>query len=268
MPPEADALFLPDGDRYLPTELTRTGWVADAQHGGPPCGLLAHVIEQTPTDREMQVVRITFDLMRAVPLSPLSVASEVVRAGRRIQAVVASLLSDGTEVARGTALRIRVGDVELPEPPPSSWRPPSAPETLPPAEWSEWEGGGELTRFHRHAIDIRTVDNSFWSPGRGVSWIRLLYPVVAGEEMTPLVRAAALADVANGNSMALDPRKFLFVNPDVTLYLHRELVGEWLGMDSVAYQHDSGIGLTDTLLFDQEGVLGRVNQAQLLGPRE
>lgn len=267
MPLEADALFVPEDDHYLPTELTRTGWVADAQHGGPPCGLLAHVIEQTPTDRAMQVVRITFDLMRAVPLTPLASATRVVRAGRRIQMIVASLLSEGTEVARGTALRIRVGGVSLPERPTEPWRQPPPPESLPPAEWSAWEGGGELTRFHRHAIDIRTVDNSFWSPGRGVSWVRLLYPVVAGHAVSPLVRAAALADVANGNSMALDPREFLFVNPDVNLYLHRELVGEWLGMDSVAYQHDSGIGLTDTLLFDERGPLGRVNQAQLLGPR-
>ena len=101
-----------------------------------------------------------------------------------------------------------------------------------------------------------------------MSWIRLLFPVVAGAPVTPLVRTAALADVSNGNAMALDPSTYLFVNPDVTLYLHRQLEGEWLGMDSVAQQHRRGIGMTDTMLFDEEGPIGRVNQAQLLERRD
>jgi len=267
VPPNADALFIPDGDLFVPTELTRTGWVNDAQHGGPPCGLLAHVIEAMPGDRPMQVVRITFDLLRAVPMTPLSARTGVVRAGRRVHVLTASLLSEGTEVARATALRIRLADVSLPESPLEPWPMPPPPERTPPAVWTRWEAGGDLTRFHRDAIEIRTIDESFWTPGPGLSWLRLLYPIVAGDEPTPLVRTAALADVANGNSMNLDPKDYLFVNPDVTLYLHRRPVGEWLGMESVARQHDTGIGVTDTLLFDTEGPLGRVNQAQLLAHR-
>jgi hypothetical protein len=267
VPSDAEALFEPDGDRYVPTELTRTGWVADAQHGGPPCGLLAHVIEQMPADRLTHVARITFDLIRAIPLTPLTVTTGVVRAGRRVQVLTAALLSDGIEVARATALRIRVAEVPLPPSPLEPWQPPPPPESAELAEWSRWEGGGDLTRFHRHAIEIRTIDETFWTPGRGLSWLRLLYPVVSEEPVTPLVATAALADVANGNSMLLDPADYLFVNPDVTLYLHRYPEGEWLGMDSVAHQHDAGIGLTDSTLFDRNGPVGHVNQAQLLEHR-
>ena len=216
----------------------------------------------------MQTVRITFDLMRAVPLTPLTSTTNVIRAGRRVHLTTASLWSGDVEVARATALRIRIGEVELPDSPLEPWVPHPAPQRTPLATWASWERGGELTRFHRDAVEVRSVDNSFWTPERGLSWIRLLFPVVAGAPVTPLVRTAALADVANGNAMALDPSTYLFVNPDATLYLHRQLKGEWLGMDSVAQQHRTGIGLTDTTLFDEEGPIGRVNQAQLLERRD
>jgi hypothetical protein len=261
--PAADALFIADGNRFLPTELTRTGWVADAQHGGPPCALLAHLIEGLPADAPMHVVRATFDLMRAVPMTPLRATCGLVRAGKRVQLATASLFDGDLEVARASALRIRVGDVELPPSPFTAPDPLPAPEDTPPADGLDWAADDDLTRFHLHAIEIRTVDRSFWTPGRGRSWIRLRYPVVAGEPLTPLTRVAALADVANGNAMALDPDRYLFVNPDVTLYLHRPHEGEWLGMDSVAFQHATGIGLTDTLLYETRGPIGRVNQAQL-----
>ena len=37
----ADALFEPDGDRFVPGVLTRGPWSPGAQHGGPPAALLA-----------------------------------------------------------------------------------------------------------------------------------------------------------------------------------------------------------------------------------
>ena len=91
--------------------------------------------------------------------------------------------------------------------------------------------------------------------------------VVEGEETTPFVLTATLSDVGNGNSMALDGREWLYVNPDVNLSLHRPLEGEWLGMRSIAHQHPSGIGCADSLIFDESGPIGRVGQSQILEPR-
>jgi hypothetical protein len=258
------ALFERAGDEFHPTDLTRTGWSDDAQHGGPPAALLAKVIEDTPAQRRMRTTRITFDLLREVPLAPLTATTTVVKDGRRVQVVDAALFSGHVEVARARALRIRIGDVALPPSPEDDWDPPPPPGSLAPVTWPRWERGGDVVRFHRDAVEVRTVDNSFWSPGRGRSWLRLEYPVVAGEEPTPLTTIAALSDIANGNSMTIDPTVFLFVNPDITLYLHRPMRGEWLGMDGRALQNDEGIGLTDTVLFDQDGRIGRVNQSQLI----
>src|SRR5687767_5087923 len=109
-----ESLFRIDGERFVPTELTRGGWTDDTQHGGPPAGLLGRCIELVPTSVPMQIVRCTIDLFRPIPLRPLTVTTEVRREGRRIQ-VVDAFISDGeVELGRATALKIRTTHLELP----------------------------------------------------------------------------------------------------------------------------------------------------------
>ena len=265
---KAEALFVLDGDRYIPTDLTRTGWVDDAQHGGPPVGLLAHLLEMAPIDYPARLVRMTIDLMRSVPMSPLSTEVNVVREGRRIQVLDASLVADGVVVARATGLRIRTTKLDLPQLPKE---PPYAippPEELPVMKRVRWETGDpDLRRFHHHALEVRSIGNSFWSPGRGLSWLRLKVPLIAGVATTPLTRVAALSDMGNGNARLLDQNEWGYINPDVTISLHRYPDGEWVGMDSVAHQHSDGIGQADTRLFDRHGTIGRVVQAQIIEAR-
>lgn len=261
-----DTLFIPDGDHYLPTELTRGGWSDLAQHGSPPSGLLAAAIESVSTVAPMQVARFTIDLFRPVPLEPLRVETHVLRDGKRIQVVEAILRHGDIEVGRATALKIRTAEVELPDVEKEPWEQPPPPDEAKPIE-DFWTFATNLTRFHRDAVEIRTIDGSFTKYGPGVSWFRLKHPVIAGQETTPFVRLATLADMSNGNSQALDPEAYLYVNPDITLYAHRLPLGEWVGMKSAAHQHRSGIGLADTRVFDETGPLGRINQAQLLDQR-
>ncbi|MFP3913329.1 MAG: thioesterase family protein [Actinomycetota bacterium] len=265
-------MFRQEGSEFVPSELTRGGWSNYAQHGSPPAGLLGRALEGIPTSVPMQVVRFTVDLFREVPLRPLRVDTRLVRDGRRIQVAEAALLDGDREVGRATALKIRTvemenaGEVEGTggeDPPP---RP--GPERLTSLDWRDFFGpGGDATRFHTDGVDIRTVDGSFIRPVPGESWFRLLTPLVAGEEMTPFQRAATSADLANGNSQALDPKRWLYVNPDTTLYLHRLPVGEWIGMRSIVHQTRQGIGVTETALYDPRGRIGHISQAQILERR-
>lgn len=261
-----DALFERSGDLFVPTELTRGGWSDAAQHGSPPAGLLARAVEQVPTAFPMQVVRFTIDLFRPVPLRPLRIETVIRRDGRRIQVVDAVLLHGEVEVGRATSLKIRLTDhLGLAERDEEPWAQPPPPEDAQEFEWTTGFGVTRgLTRFHLHAVEIRSFEDSFQRFGPGTSWFRLRVPLVAGEEPSPFVRLATLADMSNGNSQALDPAEWLYVNPDITLYAHRMPEGEWIGMRSAAHQHDHGIGLADTRVFDRLGPLGRINQAQLL----
>lgn len=261
-----EALFIPDGDGFVSTELTRGGWSDDSQHGSPPSGLLARAIEAVPTAVPMQPVRFTIDLFRPVPLCRLRVETKVRRDGKRIQVVDAYLFAGDVEVGRASALKIRTTHLDLPHDGAEDEQIPGL-EATEPLELAAVFGSTDKLRFHTHAVEIRTVDQSFAKPGVGVSWFRLKVPVVADEEPTPFVRLATLADMSNGNSQALHPSEWLYVNPDITLYAHRLPEGEWIGMRSVAHQHRSGIGLADTRVFDGRGPLGRINQAQLLERR-
>ena len=260
-----DALYIADGGRFIPTGATRGGWTDDTQHGGPPSGLLGRFLEAVPTAAPMQIVRCTIDLFRPIPLRPLSVVTQVRREGRRIQVVDAGLFDGDIELGRATALKIRTTEIELPRTD-AQWMEPAGPEAV---DVLRWEGYGDksLSRFHYDAVEIRSVDDSFTANRPGLSWFRLKFPLVAGEDLTPFTRLATLADMANGNSRALDPERWTFVNPDITIYSHRLPQGEYVGMHSAANQEKTGIGVTDTWLFDEIGPLGRINQAQLIEPR-
>lgn len=248
--------------RFHPTVLTRGPWSPEAQHGGPPSALLARAVEVTEP-RSMFVARFTVEFLRPVPLEPLSVTSRVIRPGRRVQLVEATLSADGRAVARAIALRIRVHDgIDLP---PEAAGPP---ETLPPPDTVgsvrlvpvEWENFGD-------ALDTRPLVGGLTESGPSVAWIRLQVPVVQGEPPSQLQRVLVAADCGNGISSAVDIHRYLFVNPDLTVYQHRSANGEWIGLDALTRLEEHGTGLAEAALFDQNGRFGRSLQSLYVDER-
>src|SRR5439155_19629516 len=112
-----DAFFHREGGRFVPTELTRGPWSADAQHGGPPAALLRTVLEATERRDDSMIVRGTFEMLKPVPLAPLTVATRVLNAGRSVQVLGGTISAGSEEILRGEALRIRTTDLSFPEPP-------------------------------------------------------------------------------------------------------------------------------------------------------
>lgn len=266
---EPQALFDIDGDHLVPGPLTRGGWSDSAQHGSPPAGALARAVELVATPVPMQVVRLTVDLFRQVPLSPLELTTRVLKEGKRIQVVEATLRGDDLVLGQAVALKIRTAELEggdeLVGTGPPDEPPEPGPEELEALDWRGRFGEeGDLARFHNDGVEIRTIDESFLRAAEGRSWFRLNFPLVRGEEVTPFQRMAIMADLANGNSQALDPKRWLFVNPDITLYVERLPVGEWIGMKSVVHQSPSGVGVTTSVMYDRTGRVGQVNQAQVI----
>ena len=87
-----EAFFVPHGDGYAPTELTRGPWDPDSQHAGPPAGLIGREIERLEGGAERHVGRITFEILRPVPIAPLRVEARIVRPGRSVELVEATPL--------------------------------------------------------------------------------------------------------------------------------------------------------------------------------
>src|SRR5262245_41637857 len=102
-----EAVFRVDGHGVLTSEHAGGPWAPGMQHGGAPSALVAWAAERIPSAQPMQVVRISVDLMRPVPVAPLTYDSEVVREGRKIQLCRISILSNGVEVVRATVLKVR-----------------------------------------------------------------------------------------------------------------------------------------------------------------
>ena len=103
--------------------------------------------------------------------------------------------------------------------------------------------------------------------GPCTAWFRLRSPIVAGETPSPLQRLAAAGDFGNGISATLSWDDYLYINPDLTLYIEREPVGEWICLESETRIARGGIGVAESVLYDERGRVGRATQALLVAPR-
>jgi hypothetical protein len=259
-----DCFYARDGDGFAATEFTRGPWDPEAQHAGPPSALLAREVELCEPREGMQVTRITVEILRPVPLAKLECSARVVRGGRSVELVEGELReAGGQELMRARAWRIRSEDVGLEE---VDRRPfdSAGPEE---GEDRPFPIPVEGTRGYWSGMDYRFVRGAFKEPGPALVWMRMRVPLVDGEEPSPLVRVMAAADSGNGVSAALDWRRWLFINTDLTVHLHRLPRGEWVGLDSETVLEPHGIGMADTVLGDERGAIGRALQSLLVGPR-
>jgi hypothetical protein len=256
------SFFTRRGDAFQPTELTRGPWDPEAQHAGPPAALLTRAIERAGDGAGKRIGRVTFEILRPVPLEELRVEARVVRPGRNVEMLEASLAAPDGEVMRAMAWRLRAEAVEL-DPQPAAEPPGHGPADGEPRDF--FPTGAE-TGYHT-AMEYRFVSGSFLEPGPAVVWMRMRNELVDGEEPSPLQRVAAAADSGNGVSSALDYRRFLFINTDLTVHLHRPPEGEWVCLDAVTRPEPDGIGMADTLLWDEGGRIGRAVQTLLVRKR-
>lgn len=275
-----DSLFVREGSTVVPTALTTSPWSDDALHGGPVAAVLARALEDVATTEAMFPARFTLELLRPVTLGPMRIDTRVVRAGRKVQVLEASLITadgpeaddpargSGTLVARASLQQIRRAAVDLPDGLPGvNGEDPAvpAPELLPIRD-----GGvlGEGVRFHSQAVEHRCADRFFVDPGPALDWIRVVVDLYPDEPLSPFQRVVAAADFGNGVSSVLPFSDYLFVNPDLTVYLFRLPVDEWVCLDAVTRLDPSsgagGVGLAESALFDREGRIGRSVQSLLV----
>lgn len=256
-----EAFFVPDGDAFAATELTRGPWDEGSQHAGPPAALIGRALERCEPREASRVARVTYDILRPIPIATLTVEARLVRPGRSVELLEAVLRDDeGTDLVRATAWRIRTADIGLPPP---EDPPPPGPAVGEPAPFFPT---GRDVGYHT-AMEYRFIHGGFLEPGPATVWMRSRVPIVAGEEPTPLQRVLVAADSGNGVSAALDYRSFLFINCDLSVHLSRHPAGEWVGLDAVTTPEPDGVGLADTALFDERGRIGRAVQSLLVAPR-
>lgn len=259
-------LYEPDGDRFVPTGLTRGPWDRRFQHGGPPAALLSRAVEQAGGIDPAVPARLSCDILRPVPLAPHTIATRILRPGRNVELVEATLsdAGSGDELMRMTAWRLRSEPAELPE----GLGVPDPPPDLPPSNGlpSRPQFWTEPVAYHA-ALDWRFAAGDFDSPGPATVWTRLRVALVDGEPPTPLQRLLVMADAASGVSHVLDWERWLFINVDLGIHLERAPAGEWMAMDAVTRPGPSGAGLCVGVLSDARGRVGVSTQTLRVSPQ-
>ncbi|MFV8835073.1 thioesterase family protein [Aquisalimonas sp.] len=259
-----EGVFRRDGEAFIPSDQSRGPWNPDFLHGGPVVGLMAHTLQEAAARPDLRLARLTVDLLRPVPKQPLTVETQVVRPGKRLQILEGRLLADGNEVTRASALFLETGSPSVPEHgrfPPTGLTPPQEDNPRSLAEAAGWGTRYSPVGFHTTAQAV--VLKGTRGNGHGQVWMRLPLPLIAGETTDPLVTAATLCDFGNGVGQLHLGENQGSINADVTLYLHRAPRGEWLGLEATGRMQDNGMGLVETTLFDGDGPVGRVLQATI-----
>ena len=262
---------------YHPTVSARGPWDPNSLHGRVISGLIAYEVETNYCDaselENFQVTRITVDMFRPPPMSPLFAGGEVIRSGRRIKVIDVHISTDFpgrgiTEIARVRVVMLRRSE----NPPGAIWSPP--PWDLKPPNEEHPPHIDTSSDSESHLPMWQTVEDRQNSEGeysgsmdsselpiRKLAWIRETHNFISGEPASPLVCVAQVAAVAN--PFANSGTKGLnYINADVSLYLQRNPVGSWIGTE--AFYHDAydGVSVGTIALYDR---LGRIGTSTVCG---
>ena len=245
------------------TDGTRSNWDPEIQHGSPPLALMTKLIEEQAGDSGLRVGRLTLDILGAIPVTRLRVRSWVERPGARISMMAAEMLAprpDGSEraVARVTAWLLATSDTAD-----------AATDRLSATRRGRFDRGAAQLggrqgvprdRQLAHAARCRgRAVGGLVEPAGSVWWIR--------SRRRTLQRLAMVVDSANGAGAALDPEKFVFMNTDTVVHLHRLPVGNDFALRARGSIGPDGIGVTTADLFDRQGFIGTSAQTLLVQRR-
>lgn len=256
-----NSVYRVDGTTAHASEYAAGPWHPGHQHGGAPASLICWAAERIETREPMQVVRLTIDLLRPVPVAPLEIKAEVMREGRKIQVCAVTLLHDNVPVVRASVLKIRQADA-------MSQLATEDKITLPgPDAGHEPELNNNSNEFIR-GLTLRVVQGEFRQPGPAAIWFRANRTIVEGEPISPLMRAAMTGDFCNGVSTVVDFRQWTFINADLTVSLARMPVGEWILLDAQTWLGDGGSGIAFARIGDERGYFGRAIQSLVIDARE
>ena len=244
---------------FRATEHTLGAWSPSEQHIAPSLGLLAHVIERdrdSRRDDRLPLTRLSYDILGTVPVAAVEVAVRVLRPGRSIELVEATMSHSGRAV-----LMLRAW---LMQRFPTAHLVGSALPSIPGAgEMPSWDMSGVWPGGFIASAEVRRLAHA---PGRSCAWVRTDTGLVAGEPVSPSARAIGLLDIANGLAVRAEPTEVSFPNIDLTAHLFAEPRGDWLGFDTTVSFSADGLGLTHSIIHDDSGPIGASSQMLTVRP--
>ncbi|MFF1632801.1 thioesterase family protein [Leifsonia sp. NPDC058248] len=261
MTPTSDAYFEQVGETlFRPTPHAGGAWSDAEIHFSPLGGLVVHAIERHIAehhDDDLVLSRISFDILGFLAAEVCEVRVETIRPGRTIQLIEATVLIAGRTAVRARAWYLSTidtrsvaggADDRLASPEDLGSHPLTA----------VWPGGFVAS------LDVRPIAPA--QPGRAAVWLTSDLALVAGEEASGLASWIALVDTANGIAVRQSPDRWMFPNVDLSIHLHRQPEGRWVGMDTTVTFGPTGQGVTSTVLHDLAGPVGYAQQSLTVRP--
>jgi hypothetical protein len=194
---------------------------------------------------------VTLEILSAVPVKPCEIKVEVVRGGKRVELLRGEYIAEGKTYLVAHAWRF-ISETGVTSVVSDSYIIPPLPE---PQIFRSFQGVSYFP--YGEAIDWRFTEGGYDKFGPATVWSKPLIPLIEGLVIDPLEALMLMVDSANGISAELDIRDWTFVPVDLTLGLHRQPEGEWVGMDARTVIGNDGIGQTSTVVFDARGKVGQ-----------
>jgi hypothetical protein len=255
------AIYRVDGHRVVTSPDAAGPWDPRLQHGAAPAALVVWAAEAIPTPQPMRIARVTIDLMRPVPVAPLTLQTEVLREGRKIQLCAVRLLAEGVVVVGATVLKIKTQALNLPS------EVADVAVELPGPDQAREENVNFSSSPFVTGISLRAARGRFGVPGPGAIWYRVDRPLVEASAVSQVMRAVVAADFCNGTSAALDFREWTFINADLTVNFARQPAGAWILLDAESWVGPDGAGIASARLADESGYFGRAIQSLVIEKR-
>ena len=251
------AFFHIDDDGWiLGNDAARGPWTANGCHGGPVAGILSRTAEQAVPNK--QLVRITIDLCRPIPLDGFKINYFNTHDGRNISRGSLELRDkENSLCAAASALFLPSGDIGSVKT--------TKIDTLKINEASAFAfpkiiASHGLPTFADH---VKLASRDEFKNGPNTIWMKAPR-LIADEAPSGFQSMCPLADCCNGFSRNEEVQSVSFINPDLNIQLHRLPTCDWIGANFSSQWEKTGIGLASALLFDDEGPIGSAQQIVFL----
>jgi hypothetical protein len=246
-----DAFYVRLGEhRFISTLHSQGAWQPGEQHLAPAAGLVLAAVEQRLPSEKL-VSRASFDVLGVIHSGEFSIEVETVRSGRSIELIEARMRHGELTSIRARIWRLAATDTTQVQG--IEWAALPPPDAMPPLTFSSVWGGGFIASLEaRQDVSARA--------GRGCSWLRTPYPLVAGEADPPVAGFLKVADAANGLVVREHPDQVFFANVDLTVHLFRQPEAGWVGFDTRVNFGPAGLGETFSVLSDLRGPVGTAAQ--------
>jgi len=247
-----DSFYVRHASEYFVSTLHSQGaWQPGEQHLAPASGLLLAEVERRLPSNKL-VSRASFDVLGVIHSGEFSVEVQMVRPGRSIELIEASMRHGSQTSICARIWRLAVHDTHRVQG--IEWAQLPPPKAMVPLAFSSVWGGGYVA-----SLEVR--QDSGARAGRGLSWLRTRCALVAGEEDPPVAGFLKLVDTANGLVIREQPGSVFFANVDLTVHFFRQPEAGWVGFDTRVSFGPTGLGETLSVLSDLRGPVGTAAQS-------